>query len=332
MSGDVSQLAAGTSALIGSLPHPNIESAITAQLDAGMTLLTLPELIAAGPHEGLLARGLGILPEVAVNADGTISVDRLLVHHDVPEGIACLSETELEFLRHPSVVAAPAIKVQTLGPLTAARALVAVGLEPNVARYRGILASRARVQALSKAARSANPNATVLVMLDEPSLATTAYDPSTSEDAADVLSGVLMAAGRDVLTGIHPCGNNGIDTAFAAGCDVLCVVPTPDVFNHMGTIVRHTEAGGYLAWGAIPTSGPIHSHAEGAWETLVRAWCELSNRGCEPLLLRVQALITPECGLGNHSVDAAERVLGFVSELEARVRDQIVATRLSLGA
>lgn len=332
MSGDVSLLAAGTSALIGSLPHLTVDDAVAAQVDAGMTLLTLPELIAADRCEGLLARGLALLPEVSVNDDGTLTVDRHRVRDEVPSGVECISARELEFFRHPAVLRAPAIKVQTLGPLTAARALADAGLEPNMARYRGILASRARMEALSKAARAANRDATVLAMLDEPYLATRAYDPATAEDEADVLSGVLMAAGRDVLTGIHPCGNTGLDTAFAAGCDVLCVLPTADVFTHMATLIRHTEAGGFLAWGAIPTSGPIHSHADGSWETLVRTWCELSNRGCDPLLLRVQALITPECGLGNHSIDAAERVLGFVSELEARVRDQIVATRLSLGA
>lgn len=332
MSGDVSLLAAGTSALIGSLPHRTVDAAVAAQVQAGMTLLTLPELIDAGPSEGLLARGLAILPEVSVNDDGTFTIDRNRMRDDLPIGAECLSDREREFFRHPAVLRAPALKVQTLGPLTAARALADAGMEANMARYRGILASRTRMEALAKAARSANRDATVLAMLDEPFLATRVFDPATAEDEADVLSGVLMAAGRDALTGIHPCGNTGLDTAFAAGCDVLCVIPTPDVFAHLATLIRHTEAGGFLAWGAIPTSGPIHSHADGAWETLVRTWCELANRGCDPLLLRVQALITPECGLGNHSAEAAERVLGFVAELEARVRDQIVATRLSLGA
>ncbi len=332
MSEEGGNLGPGTSALIGSLPHQSIDDAIRAQRVAGIDLLTLPELITTDPAELMLPRALRALPEVSFDALGAITVDPQLVGHDLPSSNSWLSQNERAFLTHPLTQQAGAIKVQTVGPVTAAQALIHAGVPPEDALIRARDATAARVQALTVAAEHYCPDATRLIMLDEPSLATSACDPAQVEIHADLISGVLHRASKSSLTGIHTCGNLGLDVAFAAGCDVLTVLPTPDVFERLGSIIRHTEAGGMLAWGVVPTSGPLAVQMDLAWDGLVRLWCELANRGADPLLLRTQALITPECGLGRHRTDAAEQLLTFVGEIQGRVRDQVVATRLSLGA
>jgi len=43
-------------------------------------------------------------------------------------------------------------------------------------------------------------------------------------------------------------------------------------------------------------------------------------------------VITPACGLAGYGASQAERVLGIARELAARVHDQAVAARLTLGA
>ena len=43
-------------------------------------------------------------------------------------------------------------------------------------------------------------------------------------------------------------------------------------------------------------------------------------------------VITPVCGLAGYGASQAERVLGIARELAARVHDQAVAARLTLGA
>ena len=43
-------------------------------------------------------------------------------------------------------------------------------------------------------------------------------------------------------------------------------------------------------------------------------------------------MITPACGLAGYGASQAERVLGIARELAARVHDQAVAARLTLGA
>ena len=54
--------------------------------------------------------------------------------------------------------------------------------------------------------------------------------------------------------------------------------------------------------------------------------------GCDPLLLRQQAIITPAGGLGLHSEFIATRVLRTVREIADRVRSQSVAAQMTLGA
>ena len=66
--------------------------------------------------------------------------------------------------------------------------------------------------------------------------------------------------------------------------------------------------------------------------TLARVWCDLTRRGCDPVPLRTRGLITPACGLAGYGASQAERVLGIARELAARVHDQAVAARLTLGA
>ena len=47
---------------------------------------------------------------------------------------------------------------------------------------------------------------------------------------------------------------------------------------------------------------------------------------------RARGIITPACGLAGYGASQAERVLGIARELAARVHDQAVAARLTLGA
>ena len=99
-----------------------------------------------------------------------------------------------------------------------------------------------------------------------------------------------------------------------------------------GYIQRFLESGGWIAWGAVNTDGPVPMSAERPWKRLCELWCQLVQRGCSPALLRQQSLITPECGLGLHNGAVAERVLRINAELSTRVRDQASATRFSFGA
>ena len=77
---------------------------------------------------------------------------------------------------------------------------------------------------------------------------------------------------------------------------------------------------------------PLGTDPDRLWRRLSAVWCELVQTGCDPVLLRTQALITPACGLAGHGVSQAARALKLASTIATRVTDQAVAARLSAGA
>ena len=114
-----------------------------------------------------------------------------------------------------------------------------------------------------------------------------------------------------------PCGPTGSPPRIGRDPDVLA---------------SFLESGGWVAWGAVPTSGPVGDEPDPCWRRLVGLWCELMRAGCDAGLLRRQALVTPACGLAEHGVTQAARVLRLTTQIAERVQDQAIASRLSVGA
>ena len=63
--------------------------------------------------------------------------------------------------------------------------------------------------------------------------------------------------------------------------------------EHAGALGAFLERGGRVAWGAVPTAGPLGSTPERLWQHLSAEWCALTQGGCDPVLLREQALDHP---------------------------------------
>ena len=113
---------------------------------------------------------------------------------------------------------------------------------------------------------------------------------------------------------------------------MLALPAEEEVLDEAGALATHLERGGWIAWGAVPTDQPVGTDADRLWRRLTALWCELVRLGCDPGLLRTRALVTPACGLAGHGISQAARWLDLAAELAARVSDQAVAARLSVGA
>jgi len=99
-----------------------------------------------------------------------------------------------------------------------------------------------------------------------------------------------------------------------------------------GVLTSHIERGGWVAWGAVPTSKPVGTDADRLWRRLSLLWCDLVQLGADPATLRSTALVTPACGLAGHGVSQAARTMRLARTLSDRVADQAAATRLTIGA
>jgi hypothetical protein len=282
----------------------------------------------------MVAQWLDALPEVSVALDGTIS---LLGDSDAPPectfdldhhaGLLTFVELAARMERVPTRV-----KAQVTGPLTLGTALHRAGMHEARAFRRAAEVTRAWSVALEDLIATRLPGSGLVLFLDEPALVSWSRDdaPLDRETAIDVLSGALAAV--ESVTGVHVCGDGDVALALAAGPDVLGVEVSPELVRHAISISRFLDGDGWIAWGAVPTDRPVGESADPHWRALAGVWCELTRRGCDPVPLRTRGLITPACGLAGYGASQAERVLGIARELAARVHDQAIAARLTLGA
>jgi len=102
--------------------------------------------------------------------------------------------------------------------------------------------------------------------------------------------------------------------------------------EHSGALSAFLERGGRVAWGVVPTAGPLGSTPERLWQHLSAEWCALTQGGCDPVPLRDQALITPACGLALHGEAQADLVISLTNQVARRLETQTQGMRLTVGA
>lgn len=323
----------GSATGIGSLPCVDPDRAADLVLRVHHDLPAIPQL--ATPAEGVVAQWASALPEVTVTPRGTLVLDPAAVDADIAPTFDTTHHAGLlGFLDAAAVWPEPVtrVKAQVVGPLTLGTALVHAGMDMSEAFARAQVAVEKWIRALEALLARRLRGARPLLFLDEPALVLWRRDeaPIEREAAIDHLSGALAAS--SVETGVHICGDGDVRLAFEAGPTVLGLPVSTDLVADVGSLVRHLDAGGWVAWGAVPTDRPVGESADPLWRHLVNLWCELTRRGCDPLRLRNQAVITPACGLATHGMSQAERALRLAAEMADRVAAQTAAARLTAGA
>jgi hypothetical protein len=329
-------LTPGAATSIGSLPGDDPRAAARLVLAAHPLLPAAPQLPHRSPAEQMLAQwATGIEGVTVAPADGTIAVDPRRLDPEAPVGTD-LTRRQAgglhAFLAATASRRSP-IKLQLTGPVTLGLALIHAGAPPARAFAVAGRAIPAKARALTALARAAAPDAPLVVFLDEPGL-TAAGHPGFLLDAGgvtDLLSSSLAAL-APAMAGVHCCGSTDWQLVMEAGARILSMPADLAAADEATAIAAHLEAGGWVAWGAVPTTGPLGADPDPLWRRLVALWCDLTRFGCDPALLRRQALVTPVCGLANHGPSQAALVLGLTAQLAQRVQDQAVAARLSVGA
>ncbi len=182
---------------------------------------------------------------------------------------------------------------------------------------------KARWQA--EALRKAAPGSKVVMFVDEPYLVSvgSALIPVSREQVVGHITEVLKGCGADV-TGIHCCGNTDWSMVFETGVDLVNF----DAFDYLDGFVAydediagHLERGGTIAWGVVPNSERVLSEgAEKLAAMLEGAFDTLEARGLDRETLAKQSLVTPACGLGPTTIEAADRALAMTREVSALLR------------
>ncbi len=298
---------------VGSLPHRDVGVAAHFSFEA-FDVLTLPSLPRRSPAEASVAQALVGAPGVTLGQYGTVAID---VSHLDPEadvrtdfgsdGFAgfrgCLDLAVARQHTGP-------VKWQFVGPISVGLALRRAGAPPTVAFPMAARMVRSHLASLAATISHALPTSPQLVMIDEPFLDDLmARDfPIAPDEAVDLLSSVMASVESTATVGVHTCGDIDLATLMASGPHVLSLPARTTLMPYAGYVARFLRDGGTIAWGAVPTEGPISGAAGRTAARLQAFWAELAQRGCDPVLLRRQSLISPQCGLGGHTASVAERV------------------------
>lgn len=330
-----SDIPSGMATGIGGLPHRDAQEAAEFVLRT-MEVPSIPSLPRRSPAEGWIAQAMVGMQGITIGQYGSISVD--------PSQVDPLAPIVTDF-QHDAFVgfrtfleAAKGrtgwVKWQFVGPVTFGHALMRAGVPMSEAFEAAVRCVRDRVEHMLQAVEEALPGCRQLVFIEESDFAELMHPgfPIAPDTAIDLVSGALAAIETTAVSGLHVCGLADIPSLLATGPAVLSLPVRHDVVESAGYLTRFMERGGYIAWGVVPTTGPIITTAERPWRHLSKLWCELVERGVDPALLRRQAIITPECGLSSHTPAVAEHVLGIAAEVATRVRDQATASRWALGA
>lgn len=331
------ELTAGTSTSIGSLPHADPHEAAALVLERQPRLPAAPSLPNRSGTERMVAQAAWGIPGVDVLPDGSLQIDDPRLDPGAP-----LTTTGIEgepFVGLRAFLGAAAgrrtpVKLQLTGPVTLGLALHAAGVDAERAFAVAGPAVSARADALLGVARQALPHAPLVVFVDEPGLGAAMHPgfPVAPDQAVDLVSGALAAIEPHAVTGLHCCGAADWKLVLQAGPQILSLPVGMGAVDHAGALGAFVERGGWIAWGAVPTSGPLGSSAARLWEQLSAEWCGLTQGGCDPVLLREQALITPACGMATHDPVQVDTVLALTSQVARRVRTQAEGLRLTVGA
>jgi hypothetical protein len=180
------------------------------------------------------------------------------------------------------------------------------------------------------------PGAPVLLFLHEPALAHSMHPtfPMSPDEIEDLLTGVVdeLTIDSDVVVGLQVDGRADWASLLRTGIGALAAPVTAQLETAAVELGRFLEAGGIIAWGAVPVDEPLGQSAERLWRRLSDLWCELTRLGIDPLLLRERSIITPAAGMGNFGISQAERILTLAEDLATRVLHQTLGVRLSIGA
>jgi methionine synthase II (cobalamin-independent) len=330
-------LPAGLATSIGSLPHCDPGEAVDFVLRHTPGLPAAPSLPAYSKRERMIAQAAVGVSGITIEDDGSLVVDESAIDVDRPLSDASFSAEAFTGLRAFLTAVsgrADTIKVQMTGPVTFGIALDAAGLPTRQAFALASAVTRARAAALLELLDERVPQCGRVVFLDEPALAACSRPdfPIPPEAASDLVSASLAALEGGAMTGIHCCGAADWKVVLQAGPQILSCPVDAGIDAVPGALAAFLERGGWVAWGAVPTHKPVGEDVDRLWRRLSALWCSLVQDGCDPVRLRTQAMITPDCGLAGHGIPQAEQVMSFTRLLAERLHDQAIGVRLSVGA
>ena len=327
----------GLSTGIGHLPHYDPSDAVEFVLRHSPRLPSAPALPARSRHEGMIAQAAAGIAGVMVDDSGALHIDHAALDPDAP-----LADTEFRgdsFVGLRAFLTAVAdrvgpLKVSITGPVTLGLALHDAGIEAELAFRIAGSAVRQRSALLMAHVLRRVPQAQLVLFVDEPAMGSLSEHgfPIAASEGVDLVSGALAVVEATAVTGLHCCTTADYRLLMSVGPRILSVPVRSEVSAHAGLFGDFLERGGWMAWGAVPTDGPVGTTVDRLWRRLAVLGRGLVEDGLDPQLLISRTIITPTCGLAQHGVTQAELVMELTSAVADRLQRQAAGFPFSVGA
>ena len=220
-----------------------------------------------------------------------------------------------------------AVKGQVTGPISFGLTVTDQDQRPLL--YDDVLADalakhlRLKAAWQEKALSAISPN--TIISVDEPYLASlgSAFVSFPREQVVTLLEEVL--GGISGLKAIHCCGNTDWSVLLQTSIDILSF----DAYNYGESLSLYPSEvrdflsrGGIIAWGIVPNDEQALAKETEAslLDRLEETMGLLSKKGVSYDTMRSRCLITPSCGLGSISTEAAARALEMTAAVSAGFR------------
>ncbi len=328
---------------VGSLPHKDPQEACDAVFRYLPAIPAWPQLPRRSFRENMYVQFGERFPGLVVDMEREkVYVDRARADDELEPLYLAYLEDQAEdwgissenaaglqsFLsRKEALAEAVAVKGQVTGPISMGLQVTDQALRPIL--YDEILADalakhlRLKVSWMERQLRRVN--AAAIVFLDEPYLSAfgSAYVSLSREQIITAIEEVL--AGLTCLKGVHCCGNTDWSVLLETSVQILNL----DALEYAESLSLYPEAvraffgrGGIVAWGIIPQTedGIAAATVEGLVGKLEEAWALLMGKGIRLDDILASCLITPSCGLGSVTVQAAVRALELTAAVSRAVR------------
>ncbi len=334
---------------IGSVPFTDLESCVALILRNLGEMPFWPQMVRLGYQEDMVPQGAGGLPALkikndlrAVTVDPDVSREKALTRFYESVWSGDLSPFALKpeeargfFYLCQSVergdTKAKFLKGQVVGPVTFAGMIkdetgkpILYDRELTQASCQG-LALKAAWQAKQFRNLGRHP----VIFFDEPLLTGfgSAFLTISRDEVVTILTETLETARQfgPLSLGVHCCGNTDWTLFLETPFDILSF----DSYGYFDSLLIYGQAlrrflhrGGWLAWGLIPTRDELQTEtAESLWQRFQGQVQQLGALGLKPAQVLSQALLTPACGLGYTSPEAATRTLEMLADFSARGRE-----------
>jgi methionine synthase II (cobalamin-independent) len=170
----------------------------------------------------------------------------------------------------------------------------------------------------------------VIIFIDEPAMESlgSAFSAASPEMVAEKLNEIIATI-HDLggVAGIHCCGNADWPLIFNTSVDIVNF----DAFGYLEKVLlypaeirRFFDRGGSLAWGVVPTGAFTGRETPDTLVAKVETGMQrLEATGLDRKTLLHRCLITPSCGMGSLTADAAEAILQLTRDVSDRMQKRL---------